>query len=67
MTQTVYVAGGQSKEWKTCLYCVPLLKNIGTMVKVMAIGMDKITKDLEAIDHQSANGLFPDVDSNNLV
>ena len=37
------------------------------MVKVMAMRMDKITEDFEAVNHQSAAGLFPEINSNNLV
>ena len=65
MVRIADIANGQSKEKKTQLYHVSLLKNDSTLVKVMAIGMNKITEDLKAANHRPSAGLFPDLDSNN--
>ena len=64
---TVYVAGGHTKKWKTQLYHIPWLKNDGTIVMFLAMGMAKLTGDLEAINHKSAPGLLPDVDKDDLI
>ena len=40
ISRQVHVAGGHSKEWKTKLYQVPILKNDGRLVRVLALGME---------------------------
>ena len=40
------------------LYNVPLLRNDGRLVRVLALGMETITEDLEAVDITPAAKLF---------
>ena len=58
ISRRVHVAGGHSKEWKTKLYQVPILKNDGKLVRVLALGMETITEDLEAVNITPAARLF---------
>ena len=53
VTCTVHVAGGHSKNWKTHLYNGLLVKNDGTIVKILAMGIAKISESLKAVDHKS--------------
>ena len=61
------MARGHSRDLETHLYEGPLIKNDRTIVKILAMGMEKITETLEAINHKPATQLFPDVDSDNLI
>ena len=64
---TVHKAGGYSRKWKSNLYNVPLIKNNGVIVKILAMGMAMIKESLEAVDNEFAAQLFPDVDRDNLI
>ena len=49
------------------IYNVPLLMRTGEVVKVLAMGMEIITEDLEVIDHGPAASLFPGMDPMDLI
>ena len=63
MQKVMQTAGGTCKNWNTKMYSIPLLKNDGQVVWVVAMGMGKITEELKFIDHLPAVDLFPAIES----
>ena len=62
--QTITTAGGARTVHATKQYWVPLLKRDGTVVKILCIGMDRITDDVSLVDVSAAAKMFgvPEVD-----
>ena len=51
-------AGGSTKEWDTALYSIPLMKNDGTEVRLLATAVDQITNELARVDVTAAATMF---------
>ena len=45
------------------MYSVPLMKNDGQVVRVVTVGVGKITEGLKFIDHLPIMNIFPTIDS----
>ena len=67
VVRMVYTTGGKGTEWKTMLYKIPLMKNNGDIVNVIAMGLDQVTEDMQKINHEPAGKLFPMIDSDKLT
>ena len=48
--QTIITAGGESKDWDTMVYSVPLIKINGDQVNVLATALERITTPLMHVD-----------------
>ena len=56
--QAMTMAGGSTKEWDTALYSIPLVKNNGTEVRLLATAVDQVTKELARVDVTAAATMF---------
>ena len=59
--QSLYMTGGQVKEWRTEAYHVPLVDRNGKVHKVMAYSIEIITAPMEDADLKPALKVFPEV------
>ena len=67
ITKTIETAGGGTKKWLSHTYSIPLLKQLGEVLRVIAMGVDKITGELEHVDHHPIASLFLSVDPWKLI
>ena len=58
VTQTITTAGGERTVHTTKQYWLPLRKRSGEVHKVLCLGMDRITEDVEMVDVSEAAKLF---------
>ena len=58
VTQTITTAGGERTVCTTKQYWVPLRKRSGEVYRVLCLGMDRITEDVELVDVSKAARLF---------
>ena len=58
VTQTIVTAGGARTVHTTKQYWVPLKKKDGTIVKILCLGMDQITDEMDLVDVSAAAEMF---------
>ena len=46
------------KKWMGKMYSIPLVKQSGEVIRVIAMGVDKIMGELEYVDHDPIASLF---------
>ena len=62
VVKVIHTASGQQKEWWTQMYHIPLTKIDGSVVTVLAMGLDQVTADIDKMDHSQAAAMFPEVE-----
>lgn len=63
LTLTVTTVGGKEKQYRSCIYEVPLKTINGKIVKVHLFELPEITKELSKINIDVVRELFPDYDA----
>ena len=67
VTKTIEMASGGSKQWQSKIYSIPLVKRSGEVIRIIAMGVEKITGDLEHADHSQIAWLFLSITSWRLI
>ena len=56
--QPIMTAGGEAKVWDSMEYWIPLIRNDGSEISVLALAMDQITEELVGVDVTKAAQMF---------